>query len=331
MSRQIPMERSLPHKEEILTRVLTDRDAAASRPWLVPVAAAASIAVVAGGLSVAAAHDSTPQQSPAPAAGPTAGPSPSATAGKGQAGKVTDVRINLGPVGRAQAKALAEACVARFGRQGQVGAITHAIRVKGWSTESPVELSVAALDKNSGLVMACVGYPTRRSADGQTTAGFDGGLVGGDATEARRYKSVVNPTDATHPAVPTDAHGYLHEIKLDSSLDLLVDNAWYRTDDRVAAIRQRYVIKGKPGPWYVADAVDGLVFLRSWDRSTALKKGDQVRIETQVLGHRGQLLDAPADQKGGGGLTPSPGTTRVDVGRIAINQQGGYAMLAFGR
>jgi hypothetical protein len=326
MSKQIPMERSLPHKEEILTRVLADRDAPARRPWLVPVAAAASIAVVAGGLSVAASRGSTPQQGPAPAAGPTAEPSPGATTGK-----VADVRINLGPVGRTQAKALAEACVSQFGRQGQVGAITHAIRVKGWSKEYPVELSVAALDKNSGLVMACVGYPTKRSADGQTVAGFTGGLVGGDTTEARKYKSVVNPTDATHPAVPTDGHRYVHEIKLDSSPDLLVEEAWYRTDDRVAALRQRYVIKGKPGPWYVADAVDGLVFLRSWDRSAVLKKGDQVRIETQVLGHRGQLLDAPADQKGGGGLTPSPGTTRVDVGTIAINQQGGYAMLAFGR
>ena len=61
---------------------------------------------------------------------------------------------------------------------------------------------------------------------------------------------------------------------------------------------------------------DGYVFLRSWDESTALRLGDEVRIETQVLAADGKLLDAPADQKGGGGLTPSPGTTRVDIGHV---------------
>jgi hypothetical protein len=38
-----------------------------------------------------------------------------------------------------------------------------------------------------------------------------------------------------------------------------------------------------------------------------------------VLDHDGKLLDAPANQKGGGGLTPSPGTTRVDIGTVVGN------------
>jgi hypothetical protein len=80
-------------------------------------------------------------------------------------------------------------------------------------------------------------------------------------------------------------------------------------------MRQHYVVKGTTGPWYVANASDGLVFLRSW-HSAVLQKGDVVRVETQVLGRNGELLDAPADQKGGGGLTPSPGTTRVDISKV---------------
>src|SRR5437899_12721229 len=77
-------------------------------------------------------------------------------------------------------------------------------------------------------------------------------------------------------------------VKFDKSPDLLVREAWYRTDDRVAAIRQRYVIKGRTGPWYVANASDGLVFLRSWDGSAVLQKGDAVLIETQVVGRNGE-------------------------------------------
>lgn len=71
------------------------------------------------------------------------------------------------------------------------------------------------------------------------------------------------------------------------------------------------------------------MFLRAWDESTALQKGDEVRIETQVVGPDGELLDAPADQKGGGGLTPSPGTTRVDVGKVGLDPTGLTGWLNF--
>jgi hypothetical protein len=78
----------------------------------------------------------------------------------------------------------------------------------------------------------------------------------------------------------------------------------------------RWIVRGKPGPWYVAEAADGLVFLRSWNQTAALRLGEEVVVETQVLDHDGRLLDAPASLKGGGGLTPSPGTTRVDRGKV---------------
>ena len=71
------------------------------------------------------------------------------------------------------------------------------------------------------------------------------------------------------------------------------------------------------------------MFLRSWDGSAVLQKGDVVRVETQVLGRNGELLDAPADQTGGGGLTPSTGTARVDIGKAGASRYGGGATINF--
>jgi hypothetical protein len=328
MTRQIPAERPLPHKQEILERVLADSTPARRRAWPIPVAAAASVAVVAGGLLTVISQHNTQQTDPAPVAGSSSSrPSEAKPAGP------KDVQLNLGPLSAAETTKMVDACLretAQYGapHNGQAGAITHAIRVKGWNRTNPTEQTVAFVDKSTGLLNACVGQPAK-TPSGPTGSGVNGGAVGGDPAAGRKLKSVFNPTDATHPAVPTDNGGNYLYVNFDKSPDLLVREAWYRTDDRVAAIRQRYVIKGRTGPWYVANASDGLVFLRSWDGSAVLQKGDVVRIETQVLGRNGELLDAPANQKGGGGLTPSPGTTRVDIGKAAASQGGGNGAINF--
>lgn len=330
MTRQIPVERPLPHKQEILERVFADDGPARRRAWVVPVAAAASVAVVAGGLLAISSQHTTQQPNPTPAAGPSSSrPSQVKPAGP------KNVQINLGPLSAAETTKMVDACLretSQYGppHNGKAGAITHAIRVKGWNRTNPTELSVAFLDKSTGLLNACVGQPAK-TLNGPMGSGVTGGAVGGDPAAGRKLKSVFNPTDATHPAVPTDNGGTNIFIKFDKSPDLLVREAWYRTDDRVAAIRQRYIIKGRTGPWYVANASDGLVFLRSWNSSAILQKGDTVRIETQVLGRNGELLDAPADQKGGGGLTPSPGTTRVDSGKVAATPSGGFGTINLDR
>jgi hypothetical protein len=57
--------------------------------------------------------------------------------------------------------------------------------------------------------------------------------------------------------------------------------------------------------------------LRSWDRSAALTVGEEVQVETQVLGPNGELLDAPAATKHSR-LGASPGTTRVDRGKVVV-------------
>ncbi|GAA1577588.1 hypothetical protein GCM10009789_33850 [Kribbella sancticallisti] len=324
-----PAERPLPHKQDILERVLAgETPQTRTRTWLIPVAAAASIAVVAGGL-VAATSGHENQPAPGPAAGPTPTKSGKPSAKSTPAGPA-DVRVNVGPLKAAEASALAEACVSPAeGHQGEVGEISHAFTVRSWVDPRKTENSVVVLDKSNGLIYGCVGFPTAKTPTGEVVDGFEAGLVGGDPVEARKGKSVINPTDATHPAVPTDSGGSRYFIDFDRSPDRLMTDAWYRVDERVAEMRQRYVIKGKPGPWFVGDAVDGTVFLRAWDESTALQKGDEVRIETQVLDRNGKLLDAPADQKGGGGLTPSPGTTRVDIGKVGLDPGGHAGWLNF--
>ncbi|MEU4392322.1 hypothetical protein [Kribbella sp. NPDC023855] len=309
MIKQLPAERPLPRKQDILDHVLAD-DTRQRRPWLVPIAAAASVAVVAGGLVFASSgQDDQPVPGPAAQTTPT---KPSLVRPKPQP---SDVQVNAGPLGAAEANALAEACVRQEGHPpGEVGQVSHAFKVRNWADPRKTENTVVVLDKSNGLIYGCVGFPTTKSASGETVQGFEVGLIGGDPVEARKGKTVINPTDATHPAAPTDSGGSRYYVKFDNQPDKLMTEAWYRVDERVAKMRQRFVVRGKAGPWFVGDAADGYVFLRSWDESTALRRGDEVRIETQVLAHDGKLLDAPADQKGGGGLTPSPGTTRVDIG-----------------
>lgn len=311
MTRQLPAERQLPHKQDILERVLADETRQRrSNRWLVPAAAAASIAVVAGGLVFATTgHDDRP------APGPAAGPTPTKPGNKQSPRGPADIQVNVGPTDNAEAFALAKACVEHDGK-GRIGSVSHAYKVRNWGDPSKTENSVVALNETNGLIYGCVGFPTTKTASGDTVEGFQASLIGGDPVEARKRKSVINSPDATHPAVPTEGSARRDFIDFDRSPESLAGDAWYRVDERVAAIRQRYVIDGKAGPWFVGRAADGYVFLRSWEKTAVLRVGDEVRVETQVLGQDGQLLDAPADLKGGGGLTPSPGTTRVDLGKV---------------
>jgi hypothetical protein len=309
MTTKLPADRPLPHQQEILERILADE---ATQPrhrrgWLVPAGAAASIVLIAGGVLIAttAGHDKA-QQQPAPAAAASKDPSVAPSA-KPKPQGLPDVQINLGPLTPAETNAAAAKCLADQDNPNHPTDLGHAIKVRSW-IPGKVNTSVAFTSSPEGLRIGCEG----------TSKSMESAIVGGDPAAAKPYKVVLNPPDATHPAAPTEGNGRLMFIELDKTPDLLVQDGWYRVDNRVESMRQRWIIRGKPGPWYVANAVDGLVFLRSWDQSTALKLGETVRVETQVLGPNGQLLDAPGTQKGGGGLTPSPGTTRVDEGKVVV-------------
>jgi hypothetical protein len=317
MSTRIPAERTLPHKQEILERVLADQVQAVRRPraraWLVPVSAAAGIAVIVGGV-VALGDDRNVGGGDAPAAGTTTGTPRTTPSGVGK--QATDIKVSLGPVKPADASALAEACIDSTATDpsdpAQLGPVTRAIKVPSWGTQRAVDNSVVVTEIRSGLTWGCVGVPTVKDRSGNSVQGFDAVLLAGEDTR----KVAINRPDATHPAATRDGGAVLAFVELDRKPELLTRDCWYEVDGRVAKIRQRYVFADRAGPWFVADAVGGYVFLRSWDKSAVLKAGDKVRLETQVLDRNNNLLDAPADQKGGGGLKPSPGTTRVDVGTV---------------
>jgi len=303
MITKLPTDRPLPHKQEILERILADDAAPARhrRGWLVPVSAAASVGVFAGGLLVATTgHDKT-QPGPAATHPPTA---TTPTKRAIQAAPDIHIHINLGPLTAAETTKAAQTCLAKIPGSNHATGLAHGVKVMTWGrvkTESTVVFTTVPENLRYG-------YNSRNA---------DLSIVGGDPAVAAESKTTLTMPDATHPAASTDSSDerYLF-VNFDGTPAPLVQEGWYVVDDRVAAMRQRWFVHGKPSAWYVAEPVDGLVFLRSWVQASALKVGDEVRVETQVLDKAGRLLDAPADLKGGGGLLPSPGTTRVDKGTV---------------
>ncbi|MFC0623928.1 hypothetical protein [Kribbella deserti] len=306
MTLKLPTERPLPRPQTVLDHVLaTGNEPVRRRGWLVPVAAAASVAVVAGGvLSVSRGGTPEPMPVEAPVASTSKSTGKTATTG----GTAASVRLAIRPLNASERAAAAKACLNDVASNGVLGEVSSAVLTRTWG-KYPEKASIAVLDRRSGLVYACTG----RLAPGVP---FEGSAIGGDPAKAKSGKMALNQPDETHPAVPTDNITEKGSIELDARPDLLARESWYRVDDRVASVRQRILVNGKPGPWYVADAAGGYAHVLVWNQTVVFRKGDKVRLETQVLDRAGRLLDAPADQKGGGGLTPSPGTTRVDNGIV---------------
>lgn len=314
-----PAERQLPNKQAVLDRVLAD-EAPHTRRWLSVVAAAASVGVIAGGtfavtnLQSDSHGDNGLATAPRlPTTRPPSSPS-STTSAQRHEPVERSVQLNIGPLSPAVAQRFAAACERFMKVDVTDPAYSHAIKIDGGAYRW-IGLTLVITDRATHDAYACSGGARGERGNGSSkyeviSAGFISG------PDAATYKSVVNPTDATHPAAPTDLGGFSTGIYLDNRPDSVVPDGWYRVDERVASMRQRILVNGHPTPWYVADAVDGTVYQTSWLTSTVLHKGDLVRVETQVLGADGQLLDAPADQRNGGGLAPSPGTTSVDSGTV---------------
>lgn len=309
MTLKPPAERRLPQPQAVLDQVLADGNHPVRRTWLIPVAAAASVAVVAGGLFVASRGDAA---KPLPDQPPVASTSQSAVVPREES-----ISLTVGRLKASERAAAAAGCLRQVVPNGIVGDIAHPLRSRG-SGKYPTRLTLIVTDDRSGLIYSCAG----RFIAGQPH--FDASVVGGDPAAAARSKIKLNPPDRTHPAAPTEAMSQTGHVMLDAKPDFFAMYSWYRVDERVATMRQRIIVNGKPGPWYVADAVDSYVYLESWDKSAVFRKGDKLQVETQVHDRAGKLLDAPADQVGGGGLTPSPGTTRIDVGIVTPDPTTGH-------
>jgi hypothetical protein len=258
MTTRMPAERTLPHKQEILERVLAEEQRPARRRgWMVPVAAAASIAVVAGGaLTINSLRDgSNPTDGgPAVVQSPAARPSVPGSLG---------ISIDRGRLTEAQAAQAAKNCLKWFGNP-KVDGILHPTLVSyGRSGATVPAFAVRSGDRT----YTCVG-PQR--AGGVWDAG----------TRRKPLETNLGWFGAS-------------AIGRRGRLDWLMVSGWTAVDDGVASVRRRVVANGKPAPWYVTKAVDGIAYVQA-QSDQVLRLGDKVTVETQQLDESGRLAGRPS-------------------------------------
>ncbi|TDU83483.1 hypothetical protein EV138_5947 [Kribbella voronezhensis] len=284
MTRQIPAERPLPHKTVILDRVLADHDEKRGRKaWLLPVTAAASIAVIAtGALTVPSMLKSDP--GPAPA-GKGGGASSAATT-KPKAAENT-VSVDRGQLTATQAKAFATECIKWVGSHdvpgqtyetapldwpgmgAKIGKIRHATKVA--DSDRSTDWTVAV--DSGGSTYACVGTITTKDPDGRVRRNYDFG------TFSRKYPDGLGGTGDNLGSIG----------KPDGTLTGFPSSRWVTVAPGVTTVQRRMVMKGKPGPWFTTDVVDGLAYIRSWSSAT-LRLGDKAQVETRRLDKDGNLV-----------------------------------------
>ncbi|MBW9209665.1 hypothetical protein KV100_08350 [Mumia sp. zg.B21] len=290
---ELPTERVLTDKDERAAQIVATASRGRrpiTRGWAGPAVASVAAAAVIG-LSLAFAGDDPATSPPAVpesevAASPTARPEPAQP----------DVELWLRDLPREEAAALATDCAKGMGSRRSVFEPEEVLsaQVQRGMTGLGRTAVVVAEDSATGQRIGCE-IPLRYRG---TTVGMDSALMRGPGS-----KSTRNANDTTHPAVPVDGPGGY-------ALGYAGDT--YQVDERVASMRRRFVVDGQAGPWHVARAVDGYVFLQARIAKRDLVGVRALTLETQVLDDDGNLLDAPGDQENGGGISKSPGTTRTD-------------------
>ena len=284
MTRQIPAERPLPDKQHILERVLADTDEKPSRrTWLLPVAAAASIAVVAAGaLTVPSMlkHNGSgvAQQSQVGTTKPSGRPAEKS------------VSIDQGKLTKAQATAFATECIKWVGSEdvpgqtyetapldwpgmgAKVDRILHATKVADY--DSSTDWTVAV--QSGGKTYACVGTITKKWPDGRTLRNYD-----------------FHTFSQRHPEGSTGGAGGSIGNLDGTGVATLLSSQWIVVRPGVTQVQQRIVLKGKPTPWFTTEVADGLAYPRAWGKAR-LTLGDKVRYETRQLDKDGNQVGAVA-------------------------------------
>ncbi|WP_112238059.1 hypothetical protein [Kribbella monticola] len=280
MTRQIPAERPLPHKTVILDRVLADTDEKRGRKtWLLPVVAAASIAVVAtGALTVPSMLKSDP--------GPAGKGGSSATTTTPKPADNT-VSVDRGSLTEAQAKAFATECIKWVGSHdipgqtfetapldwpgmgAKIGKIRHATKV----TDSDRSTDWTVAVDSGGRTYACDGTITTKDPDGRVRRNYT------FTTFSRKYPDGLGGSGDTAGSIG----------KPDGTLTGFSSSRWVTAGPGVTTVQRRMVMKGKPGPWFTTDVVDGLAYIRSWS-SVTLRLGDKARVETRRLDKDGNVV-----------------------------------------
>jgi hypothetical protein len=284
MIKQIPAERPLPDQQRILERVLADTGKVSGRNrWLLPVAAAASIAVVAGGaLTVPSMLRSDEPGTPA---GTSTATTATATSKPGE----KTVSIDQGNLTAAQATAFGTECVKWVGskdRPGQTygdapldwpgaGAkaekILHATKIAG-RTAGTTDWTVAV--KSGSVTYACVGRMTTKGEHGKLMRDYDFG------TFSTKYPDGLGGAG--------DGGGLVTDLKGREPAKLST-NRWVVAPPTATKVQRRFVLKGRPGPWFSSDVVDGLGYI-SARAEARLVPGDKVRIETRLWDDAGKQV-----------------------------------------
>ncbi|HET6297977.1 MAG TPA: hypothetical protein VFG33_31645 [Kribbella sp.] len=274
MIKQLPAERPLPQKQEILERVLSDDGERAGtgagggrgghRTWLVPVAAAASIAVIAGGLLTIPALVSSDDNgtSPADQTSPTTQNTPRTSE--------SAISIDRGKLTAAEATAFGTECVKSVGAT--VDQILHATKIVGRTAGSSTDWTVAV--KSGGSTYACVGRISQKGSDGRLTGAYDFGTF-----------STKHPDGLGGSG---DGSGLISKID-GTGTAKLTTYRWIVAPATATKVQRRILVNGKPGAWFSSDVVDGLGYVRA-SVEARLVSGNKVRIETRLLDDAGNQV-----------------------------------------
>ncbi|QNE16664.1 hypothetical protein F1D05_00570 [Kribbella qitaiheensis] len=290
MTKQIPAERPLPDKQHILEQVLACTDEKPARKtWLLPVAAAASIAVVAVGALTLPSMVKSDHGSGA--AGRSAGTD---TALTNEPTEKT-ISIDRGRLTDAQAKAFGTECAKWIGSRdisgqtsqtaplnwpgagAKVDRILHPTRIAGQADGPPVGSTRWTVAVKSGdRIYACVGRMPTQDAHGRVKRDFDFG------TFSTKYPDGLGGSGGGF-ALVIDLSGH-KPTKVSTS-------RWVVAPAEAVTVQRRIVVKGKPTPWFTSEVIDGLGYVQA--RAEAkLVPGEKFRFETRFLDKDGKPVGA---------------------------------------
>src|SRR5262245_44055490 len=217
MTLRIPGERTLPHKEQMVREILAEvaDEPARHRPRLfAPLAAAASVALVAGALVAGSrliGHDRPDDQPPVT---DTSAPR-RVPVGPG------DVAVNGRPLTSAETNELVAACVRGAGpiqpmaTPYQPGEILHAMTINAPGDVRSLQ-TVAFRDRTTGAVIGCDGQPTEKTPSGTT--------INGTTSTPIRPLAI----GSGESAVAMGPNGFRDDIWLgDGKHDTFVTFSWY--------------------------------------------------------------------------------------------------------
>ncbi|TWD84839.1 hypothetical protein FB561_6035 [Kribbella amoyensis] len=276
---RVPAERTLAHKEEILRQVLAEEQRPAQRRgWLVPVAAAASIAALAGGV-VGLSSLTGNHSDPAGQAGDSgqAGFQTTASAGTPSASAGPDVPLYRGRLNQAEIAAATKGCLKKVSLQ-KANKVLHPIKIADVFTGRSEPALVLRADTRT---ITCVG----RSSGAGTT------------WDARAHKNL--PDLQLSP-------GTTSVSSKKSVIDHVLPRSWTTVDDEAASVRRRILVNGQAGPWYVSKPIDGLALVQA-KNDGPIHIGDKVTVETQQLDAAGKIVGKPNAVSATVTRNPAPG------------------------